>query len=63
MKVNMPYGTIDINSKEDVVRFIKNRCNNCPFSKELWSCSGNQAKLCEEKETEMLNAFGMVVKE
>lgn len=50
MIVKMPYGIVEINSKEDVIYFIKNRCNNCPRSNEMWSCSGHQAKLCEEKE-------------
>lgn len=50
MIVKMPYGIVEINSKEDAIYFIKNRCNNCPHSNEMWSCSSYQAKLCEEKE-------------
>ena len=50
MIVKMPYGIIEINSKEEAIYFIKNRCNNCPHSNEMWRCSGYQAELCEEKE-------------
>ena len=50
MIIQMPYGNTEINSKEDAIYFIKNRCNNCPHSNQMWPCSGYQAKLCEEKE-------------
>lgn len=29
MIIEMPYGKVEINSKEDAVYFIKNRCNIC----------------------------------
>ena len=54
MIIEMPYGMVEIKSKEDAIYFIKNRCNNCPHSNEMWSCSGYQAKLCEEKEDVVL---------
>lgn len=54
MIIEMPYGKVEINSKEDAVYFIKNRCANCHHSNEMWSCSGYQAKLCEEKEEKIL---------
>ena len=54
MIIKMPYGIVEINSKEDAIYFIKNRCNNCPHSNEMWSCSSHQAKLCEEKEEAVL---------
>ena len=54
MIIEMPYGKVEINSKEDAVDFIKNRCNNCSHSNEMWPCSGYQAKLCEEKEKKIL---------
>lgn len=54
MIIEMPYGTVEIISKEDAIYFIKNRCNNCPHSNEMWSCSSHQAKLCEEKEEKVL---------
>lgn len=54
MIIEMPYGKVEINSKEDAIYFIKNRCNNCSHSNEMWSCSGYQAKLCEEKEEKIL---------
>lgn len=54
MIIEMPYGKVEINSKEDAIHFIKNRCNNCHFSNQMWSCSSYQAKLCEEKEEEIL---------
>ena len=54
MIVKMPYGIVEINSKEDAIYFIQNRCNNCPHSNEMWSCSSYQAKLCEEKEEVVL---------
>ena len=50
MIIEMPYGKVEINSKEDAVYFIKNHCNNCSYSNEMQSCSGYQTKLCEEKE-------------
>ena len=55
MIVKMPYGDVEINSIEDALYFIKNRCNNCPHSNEMWSCSSYQAKLCEEKEEEVVS--------
>lgn len=54
MTIKMPYGIVEINSKEEAIYFIKNRCNNCHHSTEMWSCSSHQAKLCEEKEAELL---------
>lgn len=54
MIIEMPYGKVEINSKEDAIYFIKNRCTNCPHSNEMWSCSSYQAKLCEEKEEKIL---------
>lgn len=57
MKLKMPYGVIEINSKEDAVHFIKTHCNNCQYSNEMWSCSGYQASLCEEKVKQVVEAF------
>ena len=54
MIIKMPYGVIEISSKEDAIYFIKNRCNNCPHSSQMWPCSSYQAKLCEEKEEEVI---------
>ena len=54
MTIKMPYGVVEIYSKEDAIYFIKNRCNNCPHSSQMWSCSSYQAKLCEEKEEEVI---------
>lgn len=54
MIVKMPYGIVEINSIEDIINFIKNRCNNCQHSNEMYSCSSHQAKLCEQKEEEVL---------
>jgi hypothetical protein len=57
MIVEMPYGIVEINSKEDAIYFIKNRCNNCPHSNEMWSCSSYQASICEAKEQELIQAL------
>lgn len=54
MTIKMPYGIVEINSTEDAIYFIKNRCNNCQHSNEMQSCSSYQAKLCEEKEQEVI---------
>jgi hypothetical protein len=54
MIIEMPYGKVEINLKEDAIYFIKNRCANCPYSNAMWSCSGYQAQLCEEKEKKIL---------
>lgn len=53
----MPYGVIEINSKEDAVHFVKTRCDNCQHSNEMWRCSSYQASLCEEKEKQVIEAF------
>lgn len=55
--LEMPYGRVEINSKEDAIYFIKNRCNNCRRSNEMWRCSGYQASLCEEKEKQVIEAL------
>lgn len=55
--IKMPYGNVEINSKEDAVHFIKTRCNNCQHSNEMWRCSGYQASLCEQKEREVIEAL------
>lgn len=55
--LEMPYGRVEINSKEDAIYFIKNRCNNCQHSNEMWRCSGYQASLCEEKEKQVIEAL------
>ena len=57
MIIEMPYGKVELNSKEDAIYFIKDRCNNCPHANEMWSCSGYQAKLCEEKELRVIETF------
>ena len=57
MIIKMPYGVVEIHSKEDVIYFIKNRCNNCPHSNQMWSCSGYQASICEAKEQELIQAL------
>lgn len=51
MIIEMPYGKVEINSKEDAIYFIKNRCDH---SNGMWSCSSYQAQLCEEKEEKIL---------
>lgn len=57
MIIKMPYGIVEINSIEDAIHFIKNRCNNCQHSNEMWACSSYQAKLCEEKEQKLIQAL------
>lgn len=57
MKIEMPYGRVEIKTKEDAVHFIKTRCNNCQHSNLMWSCSSYQASLCEEKEKQVIEAF------
>lgn len=54
MIIRMPYGDVEINSVDDAIYFIKNRCNNCPYSNQMRSCSSYQAKLCEKKEQELI---------
>ena len=54
MIIKMPYGNVEINSIEDAIYFIKNRCNNCYHSGQMWSCSSHQAKICEEKEQKLI---------
>ena len=55
--LEMPYGRVEISSKEDAICFIKNRCNNCQYSNEMWRCSGYQASLCEQKERKVIEAL------
>ncbi len=50
----MPYGNVEIKSREDALYFIKNRCNNCQHSNEMWRCSGYQASLCEQQERKVI---------
>ena len=54
MIIEMPYGEVEINNIEDALYFIKHRCDSCPHSNLMWSCSNYQAKLCEEKEQELI---------
>lgn len=61
--IEMPYGKVEINSIEDAIYFIKNRCNNCSHSNEMWSCSGYEAELCEKKEQELIQKLKEEFKE
>lgn len=45
MIIEMPYGKVEINSKEDAVYFIKNHCNNCSYSNEMCSLFGLSSKV------------------
>ena len=54
MIIKMPYGDVEIDSIEDAIYFIKNRCNNCHYSNQMYACSGHQAKICEEKEQKLI---------
>ena len=52
--IKMPYGNVEIKSREDALYFIKNRCNNYQRSNEMWRCSGYQASLCEQQERKVI---------
>ena len=54
MIIKMPYGDVEINSIEEAIYFIKNRCNNCQRSSLMLSCSSYQASICDEKEQELI---------
>lgn len=53
----MPYGEVEIRTKEEAVHFIKTRCNNCQHSNEMNRCSGYQASLCESQEKLVIEHF------
>lgn len=55
--IKMPYGNVEIKSREDALYFIKNRCNNCQHSNEMWHCSGYQASLCEQQERKVIEVL------
>ena len=55
--IKMPYGNVEIKSREDALYFIKNRCNNCQHSNEMWRCSGYQASLCEQQEKKVIEVL------
>ena len=57
MIIQMPYGNVEINSIEEAIHFIRNRCNNCHHSGLMHPCSGYQAELCEAKEQELIQAI------
>ena len=57
MIIEMPYGKVEINSKEEAIYFIKYRCNKCIHSSQMWSCSSYQASICEAKEQELIQAL------
>ena len=62
MIIQMPYGNVEINSIEEAIHFIRNRCNNCPHSSLIHLCSGYQAELCEAKEQELIEVLKEVNK-
>lgn len=53
----MPYGEVEIHTKEEAVHFVKSRCNNCQYSNEMNRCSGYQANLCEAQEKLVIEYF------
>lgn len=55
--IKMPYGNVEIKSREDALYFIKNRCNNCQHSNEMWRCSDYQASLCEQQERKVIEVL------
>lgn len=49
MKVQMPYGIVEVETKEQAKNFIVNACNNCERNNSYNPCSGAKAKKCQEK--------------
>lgn len=47
IQINYPY-SVEINTKEEAVHYIKNQCNNCPNRRGNWDCSGAQVSKCQK---------------
>lgn len=57
MKIIMPYGVVEITTKEEALHFITHMCWDCPKA-GLWNpCSGHQASCCEEKKQKIIDVF------
>lgn len=56
MKINMPYGMVEINTVEEAVHFIRNHCSDCERVYDD-TCSGAYAKDCEQKVQFLIDNF------
>lgn len=56
MHLDYPY-SVDINSREDAVYFIQNKCSNCD---RYVDCSGVNASKCNDVVAEVIKEYGIV---
>lgn len=57
MKITYPY-EVEINTKEEAVKFIKSLCNECPRYRSNWDCSGATAVKCQHSVDMVVAEFG-----
>lgn len=57
MLVEMPYGTINIVDANDAIKFVRNHCSCCPYSNQMYACSGEQAAKCSDNVIHVILAF------
>ena len=56
MYLTYPY-KCEINSREDAVRFVQNKCSNC---ERYPDCSGVHASKCDDVVAEVIKEYGIV---
>ena len=53
----MPYGNQEIKNRKEAISFIRHHCNLCPQGGLMHSCSGEQAKKCNEQITLLMEHY------
>ena len=57
MKIEMPYGEVEINTKEQAQYFIMNSCANCNRNNEMNPCSYAISKKCDDAKLKVYEKF------
>lgn len=57
MKIEMPYGEVEINTKEQAQYFIMNYCANCNRNNEMNPCSYAISKKCDDAKLKVYEKF------
>ena len=57
MKVKMPYGEVEIVTKNDAVQFLRHACDNCYRNNLMTPCSGAMAQKCNDAKDLVVKEF------
>ncbi len=57
MIIEMPYGIVTITDTNSAIKFVRDHCSCCPYSNQMYACSGEQAAKCSSNVIRVILAF------